>query len=66
MDIMDFGKAFDTINHDLLLPVFFYYGFGKQSLVIISQYSSNCEQRVKVCLNKMCLVLDSVLLTWTI
>ena len=39
--LMNLSKAFDTINHELILAKFHAYGFSKHSLLIISSYSSN-------------------------
>ena len=44
---MDLSKAFDTINHDLLIAKLHAYGFSKESLKIIS-YLSNRWQRTEV------------------
>ena len=35
---MDFSKAFDTLNYDLLLAKFHAYGFDKNALLIINSY----------------------------
>ena len=45
---MDLSKAFDTINHPLLLVKLHAYGFSKQALVIIFSYLSNRKQRIKI------------------
>ena len=45
--LMDLSKAFDTINHDLLITKLHAYGFSKESLKIIS-YLSNRWQRTEV------------------
>ena len=39
--LMDLRKAFDTINHPLLLAKLHVYGFSKQALAIICSYLSN-------------------------
>ena len=36
--LMDLSKAFDTINHELLLAKLHAYGFSKQALSILSSY----------------------------
>ena len=38
---MDLSKAFDTLNHDLLLAKLNAYGFDKQSLLLIKSYLTN-------------------------
>ena len=43
--LMDLSKAFDKINHPLLLTKLHVYGFSKQALVIICSYLSNRTQR---------------------
>ena len=46
--LMDLSKAFDTINHELLIAKLYAYGFSKDSLKIISSYMSDCWQRTKI------------------
>ena len=46
--LMDLSKAFDTINHQLLLAKLHVYGFNKQALAIICSYLSNRKQRIKI------------------
>ena len=46
--LMDLSKAFDTINHQLLLAKLYAYGFSKQALAIICSYLSNPKQRIKI------------------
>ena len=38
--LMDFSKAFDTINHELLIAKLDAYGFSKKSLELILDYLS--------------------------
>ena len=45
---MDLSKAFDTINHDLLLAKLEAYGFDENSLNILSSYLNRRFQRTKV------------------
>ena len=42
------SKAFDTINHELLIAKLEAYGFGKNSLAILQDYLSNRWQRTRV------------------
>ena len=44
--LMDLSKAFDTINHQLLLAKSHAYGFSKQALDIICSYLSNRKQKI--------------------
>ena len=48
---MDLPKAFDTINHKLLIPKRHADGFNKESLKLILDYLSNRWQRTKICDN---------------
>ena len=43
--LMDLSKAFDTINHELLLAKLNAYGFDKNALEIMRNYLSNHWQR---------------------
>ena len=45
---MDLSKAFDTINHELLIAKLHAYGFTKESLIIIISYLSDHWQHVKI------------------
>ena len=45
---MDLSKAFDTINHDLLLAKLKTYGFSKQTLSFMCRYLKNTRQRVQI------------------
>ena len=46
--LMDLSKAFDTINHELLVAKLGAYGFEKSALNIIMDYLSDRWQRTKV------------------
>ena len=45
--LMDLWKAFDTINHDILIAKLVVYGFDAASLKINRNYLMNCFQRTK-------------------
>ena len=45
---MDPSKAFDTLNHDLLIAKLHAYGFSKKALFLIKSYLSNRWQRTKI------------------
>ena len=45
---MEFSKAFDTMNHDLLIAKLGAYGFHKDVLVFRKSYFTNKEERVRV------------------
>ena len=45
---MDLSKAFDTINHELLIAKLHAYGFTKESLIIIFSYLYDRWQHVKI------------------
>ena len=46
--LMDLSKAFDTINHELLIARLGAYGFGDSALHIVLDYLSDRWQRTKV------------------
>ena len=46
--LMDLSKAFDCMNHELLIAKLNAYGFDKDSLLIIYSYLHNRWQRVKI------------------
>ena len=46
--LMDLSKAFDTINHELLLAKLNAYGFEKTALKLIKGYLTERWQRTKV------------------
>ena len=45
--LIDSPKAFDTINHDLLLSKLPVYGFSKQALSFSCSYLKNRRERVR-------------------
>ena len=45
---MDLSKAFDTINHELLIAKLHAYGFSRDSLKIVLSYLSNRWQHIKI------------------
>jgi ribonuclease P/MRP protein subunit RPP40 len=46
--LMDLSKAFDTINHQLLIAKLYAYGFSKNALELILSYLSDRLQRTKI------------------
>ena len=46
--LMDLSKAFETINHDLLIAELGAFGFDTVSLKLIRSYLTNRFQRTKV------------------
>ena len=45
---MDLSKAFDTINHELLIAKLHAYGFSTHALEVLLSYLQNRWQRVKI------------------
>ena len=46
--LMDLSKAFDCLNHGLLIAKLHAYGFSKKSLTLIQSYLKNRWQRTKI------------------
>ena len=46
--LMDLSKAFDTLNHELLIAKLGAYGFDKSAIAIILDYLSDRWQRTKI------------------
>ena len=46
--LMDLSKAFDTLNHDLLIAKLHAYGFDKSALKLVKSYLTNRWQRTKI------------------
>ena len=44
----DLSKAFDCLNHDLLIAKFEVYDFNTKALTFIQDYLSNRSQRTKI------------------
>ena len=45
---MDLSKAFDALNHDLLIAKLHAHGFSEEFLQLIKSYLTNCWQKTKV------------------
>ena len=45
---LDFSKAFDTINHQILLDKLPYYKFSANAIQLIKSYLTNRKQFVKI------------------
>ena len=46
--LLDLKKAFDTVNHEILLRKFERYGFGNKALDLLSNYLTNRTQRCQL------------------
>ena len=46
--LMDLSKAFDTLNHNLLIVKLEAYGFERKSLSFMKSYLSDRQQQVRV------------------
>lgn len=49
--LLDFSKAFDTLNHDMLLAILKYFRFGQTTITFFQNYFENRYQSVKICQN---------------
>ena len=45
---MDLSKAFDCLNHELLLTKLNSYGFSKNAIKMVHSYLAGRKQRVKI------------------
>ena len=45
---LDFSKAFDTINHDILIQKLAFYNFSPSACALIESYLTNRMQFVKL------------------
>ena len=61
--LKNLSKAFDAINHDLLIAKLHVYGLSKESLKLIKSYLSKRWQRTKVNLTNSWS--DSRICSWT-
>ena len=46
--LMDLSKAFDTINHELMITKLHVYGFSRDALMLIFSYMSDRWQRTRI------------------
>ena len=46
--IMDLSKAFDTLNHELIIAKLYAYGFEENAVVFLHSYLSSRHQRTKI------------------
>ena len=44
--LMDLSKAYDCVNHDLIIAKLEVYGTGENSLILVQNYLSQRQQRV--------------------
>ena len=47
--LIDYSKAFDRINHELLFAILHYIGFGTSAIALIRSYLGNRQQYVETC-----------------
>ena len=55
---MDLSKAFDTLNHGLLIAKLHAYGSNRDSFKLINDYLFNRWQRTKINKNFNCMFLS--------
>lgn len=46
--LLDYSKAFDTLDHNLLLTKLKYFGLHDSALILLNNYLSNGKQRVRL------------------
>ena len=46
--LMDLSKAYDCLDHNLIIAKLMTYGFSMQAVLLISSYLTNRKQRVKI------------------
>lgn len=46
--LLDYTKAFDCVNHNVLFAIFHYIGFSENVIIFFSNYLSNRKQIVKI------------------
>ena len=46
--LMDLSKAYDCLDHNLIIAELMTYGFSMQAVLLISSYLTNRKQRVKI------------------
>lgn len=46
--LLDFSKAFDTLDHDILISILHFIGFANSACILLANYLSEREQKVIV------------------